>query len=443
MSVVYPWLLGATLVSVAGIIAAHLLSVRRPPELMLPTVRFLDDRKVRAVARATRPSDRWLLLMRIAALMLAGLALAGMTWTGGRAATVSVVALDARDNAAVGDSLAWRRAIERAMRATGTESLPAMVVWSNGRVKQLNPGAAWDSVWPSNSGSLASALIAARRAAPLLAMRADSIALHVVSPLREDVTTAALESVRDAWPGRIGVLVVAPDSGRAADDSAGGDAVRRSEAGMRSRADVRSDIRDDVVVAAFARWGGEASTPARVVRGALSADDSAFAEAGGAMVHWPVARAGDAESERLPAVVANGVVLIGAGIERSSSVDSMGSAIAWWADGSPAATEQAYGEGCIRTVAFTAPGGDALLDASARGVLSALAAPCAAHGALAQPAFLSERQIEQLTGAGPLVSAEAFRAQASTSPTARWLLLAALALLIAEMIVRARPATAA
>lgn len=442
MSVVYPWVLGATLVAVAGIIAAHLLSVRRPPELMLPTVMFLDDRKVRAVARATRPSDRWLLLMRIAALMLAGLALAGMTWTGGRAATVSIVVLDARDNAAAGDSLAWRRAIERAMRATGTESLPAMVVWSNGRVKQFDPGAAWDSVWPSNSGSLASALIAARRAAPLLAMHADSIALHLVSPLREDVTSAALDAVRDAWPGRIGMVAVVSDSGRGADDAAA-DSLNTRGAGMRSRANVRSDVRDDVVAAAFARWGGDASTPARIVRGAISADDSAFAESGGAIVHWPVERAGDAESDRLPAVVANGIVLIGAGIERLSSIDSMGPAIAWWADGSPAATEQAYGAGCIRTVAFTAPGGDALLDASARGVLAALAAPCGARGALAQPARLTERQVTHLTGAGPLAAAGPFRAQASTSPTARWLLLAALVLLVAEMIVRSRPATAA
>ena len=258
MSFVYPWVLAATLAAVGGVIAAHLLSVRRPPELLLPTAMFLDDRKVRAVARATRPSDRWLLLLRIAALLLAGLALAGLTWTGRRAAVASIVVLDARGNAEVGnadvgnvsvaDSLAWRDAIARAMRATGAESLPMVVVRSSGRVQQLAAGAAWDSVWPSDSGTLASALLAARRAAPLVAMQADSIALHVVSPLREDVTASALEAARNGWPGRIAVWAVVADSGRDAEaDSATQDA---------ANAEVRSNVRDDVVAAAFARRGG-------------------------------------------------------------------------------------------------------------------------------------------------------------------------------------------
>lgn len=439
MSFVFPWVLWATFAAVAGVIAAHLLSVRRPPELLLPTASFLDDRKVRAVARSTRPSDRWLLLLRIAALLLAGLALAGMTWTGRRAATASMVVLDARKSSLADDSLAWRDAIERVIRATGSESLPSVVVWSNGRVRPMTTGTLWDSIWPSDSGTLAAALIAARRAAPQLAMNADSIALHVVSPLREDVTSSALDAVRDAWPGRITVWAVSPDGARDAGDA--NDSLGRSSAAFRRAgvgADVRSDLSDDVVAAAFARRGGDAPEAAQIVRGSLSADDSAFAESGGAVVQWPVAREAKESEESLPAVVSNGMVLIGAGLDRMPSVTRGGTAIAWWADGSPAAVEQTHGAGCIRSVAFTAPEGDALLGASARGVLVALAAPCGARGSLGEPARLSAQELARLEGTGSLAPAAPFRAQRSASPIAGWLLLAALALLGVEVLVRTR-----
>ena len=137
-------------------------------------------------------------------------------------------------------------------------------------------------------------------------------------------------------------------------------------------------------------------------------------------------------------MVANGIVLIGSGIERLSSPDSSATTIVWWADGSPAATEQPLGAGCIRNVAFSAPDGDAMIGESARGVLSALAAPCGVRGVLSEPGRLTERDREQLAGNGLLAPAAPYRAQTIPSPLARWLLLAALALLVVEMLARVR-----
>ena len=56
-----PWLFGAALAASAVVAALHLLSVRRPPELLLPTARFLPERDVRAISRTRRPSDLLLL----------------------------------------------------------------------------------------------------------------------------------------------------------------------------------------------------------------------------------------------------------------------------------------------------------------------------------------------------------------------------------------------
>ena len=75
-----PWLVGAGVVGAAVITTLHFLSVRRPPELLLPTARFLDEGRVRAVSRSAQPSDLLLLMLRVLALLLASAAFAAPRW---------------------------------------------------------------------------------------------------------------------------------------------------------------------------------------------------------------------------------------------------------------------------------------------------------------------------------------------------------------------------
>ncbi|MEQ1691099.1 MAG: BatA domain-containing protein, partial [Gemmatimonas sp.] len=89
-----PWVFGLAIAGALSIAALHLLSVQRPPELLLPTTRFLPERVVHAVARTNRPSDLALLLLRMAALLAAGLAVAGPRW---RSASVSRIVLAVSD----------------------------------------------------------------------------------------------------------------------------------------------------------------------------------------------------------------------------------------------------------------------------------------------------------------------------------------------------------
>jgi hypothetical protein len=90
----------------------------------------------------------------------------------------------------------------------------------------------------------------------------------------------------------------------------------------------------------------------------------------------------------------------------------------------------------VREVRFSPPRGDALLDASARGVLSALAAPCGVRGSLASPAALTADQRAALRGEGALLATKALRTTSESSPYTRWLLLVAIGLLLGEMLLR-------
>ena len=60
----------------AAVIALHILASKNPRVTPLPTARFIPDVPLRATARAMRLSDVLLLLLRVAAVMLVGLAFA-------------------------------------------------------------------------------------------------------------------------------------------------------------------------------------------------------------------------------------------------------------------------------------------------------------------------------------------------------------------------------
>jgi hypothetical protein len=193
-----------------------------------------------------------------------------------------------------------------------------------------------------------------------------------------------------------------------------------------------------------------------VVRALPASDDSAFARAGGVLVWWSDSsasasrsRAGEAadsveaRADVGAAVIANGRALV-VPLSRTVSFAESQVAVAWWPDGATAVAEEALGTGCVRTVGFAPPGGDVLLSASARGLLSALVAPCATAASPRSSAPLSADMVAALGDSGPLVAADALPsvAERGMPPLARWLLACAVACLALEQWMRARRASA-
>jgi hypothetical protein len=265
--------------------------------------------------------------------------------------------------------------------------------------------------------------VAAIRAASPLRETADSVDLVVISPMAIGEWDAATTRIRSAWPGRIRLVQV----------SAVGDSTAPQ------RIDVRGAI-DDPVRAAAALYGAQATASARVVRGPLTATDSSWArEARHVLVWWPPF--GDGLPRRAPedssgAVVTENAVLV-APFSRSANPPA-GRVVARWADGRPAATEQALGAGCRRSVAVVLPSaGDVALRESTRGVLADLVAAC---GGAAQGQRAATALLDTLRGPARLTAARErdARGERRRSPLSTWLFGAAVVCLLAESAVRRR-----
>ncbi|HSU92175.1 MAG TPA: BatA domain-containing protein, partial [Gemmatimonadaceae bacterium] len=74
MTFLAPWALWAAGAVSAAVIALHILASRNPRVTPLPTARFIPDVPLRATARAMRLSDVMLMLVRVAVVMLVGVA---------------------------------------------------------------------------------------------------------------------------------------------------------------------------------------------------------------------------------------------------------------------------------------------------------------------------------------------------------------------------------
>jgi hypothetical protein len=422
VSVLAPvWLVvaGAGALAVA---ALHFLARRRPRAAPFPTARFVPDRAASAAAPSARPTDLLLLAMRALAVLLAGAALAGPVRSGDRVPVARIVALDA--SASVADPAA---AAARAAALLRDGDL--LVRFDSGA--RVVAGRAADSLRaaapapsaPGAPGSLSAALVAARRAAPRIARRADSVELVLVSPLAAEEWDAATLPLRALWPGRLTIERVA--------------AARPPEGAARAIAPSLDD--DDPLSATVALLGTGARAEARVARGALSAADSAWArEAGRVLVHWPAdpAAAGwerRARPDTVGAVASGGVVVV-APFARAAEPPA-GRAVARWVDGAPAATERALGAGCVRAVAVpVAAAGDLALREPMRALVRRMAEPCGVVRAL-EPA--PDSLVAALAGAGALAPASTLRGpRESRSPATPWLLGAALLLVLAEPLAR-------
>lgn len=416
LSFATPWVLGAVAFAAVLVGALHLLSVRRPPPLLLPTARFVPGGDARAVARQPRPNDLLLLALRVAALLCAGAALAGVRWTRGQAATVRLV---------VAERL-WQRDSLRWMDPDGADRVD--FVWQDGLLD--DPGVA---------------LVAATQAAAARAAREPGIErfdLTVVVPPSARAVQG-WQAWRPQWPGRVRVQF--SDTLRVARERWPDPPVFVRTAGRR----------DDVVAAAFTGAPpARMDDPARqhVVR-IERADGTDTVSASppvmtNVVLRWPRSGRPDRWAARTPAdtvgaVVAMGQVLVGpwertARLPDAWRADSLVRPVAWWSDGEVAAIERATEDGCVRDVAITVPdGSDLLLSAPAAGLLRALTAPCggmtvptaplaadsaARSGDARAPASLFRTGATQQTGTDPWWLGALLLALAGAALAAEWLL---------------------
>jgi len=402
----------------AAVIAAHLLVTRQPPSHPLPTVRFAPATPVRATAIARRPEDLWLLLLRVLIVLALG------------AAWARPVVVPARRS--VARVLLWDRSRAVASPKAGQDSVAAR--WRKGDIVigfDSSAGVIDPDVGPAASaaeGRLSPALIAAYRAAAGLRSSADSIEIVVISPLSGEEWDAATPAIRALWPGRLTLVRVAgvPES-----------------RGSLARPLVEGAPDDPVAVAAHLMSGGTRDSAVRIVRRAPLAADSSWAAAGArVLVRWPAVGAPPGWQSASHVDTAGAVVTAGAALvypfeRRWQPGAAAGRAIARWADGGIAATEQRVGAGCIRDLAVPVPGaGDLVLRRDFARLLRAFTAPCGEAG-VAEPAATMDMVL--LAGSGALAPTAAIHpSESARTPLVPWLLAMALGLSLLELVLRRR-----
>lgn len=427
-----PFILMAAVVGSLLTVVLHFLSVRRPPVLMLPTMRFLPERPVRAVSRSARPSDLWLLLLRVAALMLAGIALSGVTWrgTGVKHGRVVVVQTNGASSPAT-----LRTQIATALQGAFAGDTVARIIVLDSASHLLNAAESQsfrgDTVSVSSgkrntSANLSAAILVATRAAGELLREqrtVDAIDLVIAAPLVRESRDASLTAVRASWPGTI----------RLFNTQSAANAIDSSTTYSRSIA-FAGDKPGDAVQSALQSRGWIAGSTAA----ASSAQQPPIS------VEWPASGVPAGWSAEPPAtvaaVIARGEALVYPFVRTAKipeAVLAQGRSIAWWSDGEVAAVEIPTATSCTRHVGINVPSAsDALQGESARALLEALSGPC---GGETDVTPLAPNVVRTLEGTGGAAPATAFKsAVAVRTPFAAVLLLLAFALLIAEWFLRDR-----
>ena len=342
MSILAPLWLAVAAVAAAGVIVAHLFSTNTPPKQVLPTVRFVPPGAPVAVLRTRRVTDLLLLVLRMLAVALLGLALAGAhVPTRGPARVVLVdvsraVGTAHEDDADDADRVIVFDSVPRTIRASALDSVKVT-------------GA---------KGSLSAALVAAHRSIAEVTTGMEDVELVIVSPLvREEVDSATAKLVA-LWQGPVRLVRTAA-------------APNPTAFGL----EVRAEGDDPVRAAASLLPQVPGSIGARIVRTAATPEDSAWAGEGKVLVHWPMSVSSGSSVSSAGAVSTGNHTVIG--LERPARSPMPGRTIARWANGEPAATEAQAGAGCVRDVAIGVdPVGDMALRESFRGLVGALVEPC-------------------------------------------------------------------
>ncbi len=411
MSFAAPFVLGIAAAAALVLAGLHLLSVRRPPVLLLPTARFLPANEVRAVSRTRTPSDLLLLLLRVAVLLAAGFALAGPRFHSPRDRRVAVVAIEpgvVADTAAVRRLLATDALVADARLVVVAESLsaPTATMYASYDAAQLFPRAIH---------------VAARLVQEDPSI--DSLALIVLraKPPTED---RAWWAWRAAWPGRVVTYSPRVDAVATVTRRVVRRVVVVPRAGDAGSANGMPD--DDIVEASF-RWHAARVNHAEGVVSDSALVDSIFfsrdaspsvasrtaLRPGQVRITWPLngaPRTGAANvategrwsgwraapvGDTATALVAGGMAILGtwsvaqfgswkpaANAATPANMDTANIAgrvqpLAWWSDGRVAAIEEYVAQGCERTVAVVAAQGqDILLSPSANAFFDRLLAPC-------------------------------------------------------------------
>ena len=431
-----PWLLGAAAAGAVLTGVLHFLSVRRPRVLLLPTMRFLPDRSVRAVSRSARPSDLWLLLLRAGALLLAGVALAGVTWTGGVLTHGRVVVVDRNIDST--DLSAMRVRVTALLRARLDGDTVTRFVIVDSAAHVLSVAAMrtlrGDTLKASaGQTALSTLLLAGVRGAGSLVREEgniDSVDLVLVAPFNSAMIDAGVPAARALWPGNVRLVDLAsaetsPNSSVSTVQLVGGGA----NAAVRTAFGARLQNAEEPLRSANTGSGGSANAASISIEWPSSGIPAA----------WTAVK-----PDTIGAVIARGMALVWPFERHAHASDSLlkqGRAIAWWSDGQVAALELKTATGCVRQVGVTVTtSSDVLQGHGARPLLSALTAPCGRHTASSP---LADEVQKALEGADRAAPASAFRvASAAQTPFGSVMLLLSLLLLAVEWWMRDRDSSA-
>ena len=425
MTFLAPGFLIASAVVAAAVVALHFIVTRQPRAGILPTARFVPDLPATATARATRPSDVLLMLLRVLIVLAAGAGLAKPVFKPARGAEARVILADVsrsqRDSATLRDSV---RALYR--------NHDVLVVFdSSARIVGGSVGDSINTLRTSNSrGSISAGLIAAVRAASSLRERADSLELVIVSPFAAEELDAATDSLRKLWPGRARIVRTRGARTESPPDD--------SKLQIQSRA-------DDPLQVTVSAIRNAAGSGGLIVRSNAGADPAPNRE--GPVIEWPenerplgtVARA---SRDTIGGVTAGNALVVSAFERRwTFPADSIHGreVIARWIDGEPAAIETPSTDGCTRSVAVHVPAvGDLVIRNDFQRFVATLSGDCAA---VKSTIPMDDATVGRLAGTGALASRVAFRPRGDLrSALAPWLLGIAIAAAIAEMFVRRRRA---
>ncbi len=435
---VMPWVLGVAAFGAMAITALHFLSVRRPPVLLLPTARFLATRDARAVSRSTHPSDVLLLLLRVLAVLFAGIAFAGPRWM---PVSRRVVNLVVADRSWMRDSGALLTLVHAGRELNAAVYGDIRIVWSDTAAVDGSPS----GMRADLAAAFPLALRAASRVVPSLRDK-DSLALNIVLPPGGSASSDAWSIWRTAWPGAIRVYAAQPTALPTTLASAS-----INDSSVQVIVHVTSVEVDDAVAAAYASHAvavlGVSSAPVRrtrtvrVLRHAI--DTTAIGN--GVTVLWPTDGMPEhwrAINDTVGAIAARGIAMVAPFTRRARAPAELlrtSRAIAWWSDGEAAVVEQRKNGGCVRHVGIALPSsGDGLLGESARGLLDALITPCGVQRRVVPITDVADDSTQHAT----LAVAAAFRSAGKdeTSSQPAWLapllLLLAMTLLLVEWAIR-------
>ena len=423
MSFLAPGFFFASLGVAAGVVALHFIVTRQPRTAVLPTARFVPDTRATTVARAKRPSDLLLMLLRVLVVLAAGAGLAKPVLTPSRGASARVILVDvsrsARDSLAIRDSV---RALYRPGDAIEVFDSSAHLVGGNigDTLGVLRPS--------SRRGNLSAALITALRAGSSLRDRADSLELVIVSPFAREELDAATDSIRTLWQGKAHLVTV-----RAPADTAS----------IRGKLETNADANDPLAISVGL---AQSSVLGRSLIDRRGGENTQLTTAaGGALIEWPASTrprfaVSRAVRDTVGGVMSGDVVVVAA-FERQwmFPADSLRGAdvIARWVDGEAAAVETPDGIGCARSVAVSvSPVGDLVIRKDFVRFVESLSGPCSRTTSLI-PA--DPDAIAKLGGKGGLAPRTAFQPLTDTrSDLAPWLFALAIAAAIAELFARRR-----